>query len=164
MGNYGLLIIDMQPKFLDDIIHKDSVIESTKNTIEASRDNDMPIYLVKMGYDSDVEERIKDAAIDYSQITKERNNAFSDTDLYQNLEQDNIDNLVIAGINAHACVKKTTEEAVQKYNIITSKDIIGDIISPKEYMDWYQDNTMLFDDHNELIEHIEENNNSFFYF
>lgn len=58
-------------------------------------------------------------------IIKKRYSAFYNTDLEKALKANNIDTLILAGINTHACIRMAAVDAYQRdYEVILAKDCI----------------------------------------
>lgn len=161
--SHGLLIVDMQIEFLSliDKEERKELIDNTIKTIRHSEDNNIPVFFIEFGnmeldYYSYTLPEITKAAKDYQQFTKYKNNAFEESGLNTLLNKRGIDNIILAGINADACVKKTAREALSNnYKIITSPYIIKDFqTKPAYYLRWYENNTTLFYKHKELSEYI----------
>lgn len=148
----ALIIIDMQEDFFKDnlTLNKKRYL-LTKNInflIDICRASDVPIIWVTQEFEKDLSdafmvmrennvyknirgtqgcailnELYKSANDLY--IVKKRYSAFYNTDLEETLAANNVDTLVLAGINTHACIRMAALDAYQRdYKVILAKDCI----------------------------------------
>ncbi|MFN7089235.1 MAG: cysteine hydrolase family protein [Allorhizobium sp.] len=146
-----LLIIDLQNDFLDqwDQREVDRLIRNTNLLINQFRRSCFPLIWVRQEFKPDLsdaflEMRAKSVALtvegtrgaefhpelDWREtdrtIIKKRYSAFFGTDLDQLLQELGADQIVICGINTHACIRTAAIDAYQRdFKVVLSTDCIG---------------------------------------
>jgi len=172
-SKYAALLIDMQPEFVGSVMDLDK--EDAQKTILNQTDilryfasKNLPVvgleYKPKEGEEH--EETIPNLKIEldsvprHEYIIKPYNNGFYGTNLNQVLSNWGIDVLLLMGVNSSACVIKTASGAL-KHNltIMASTNLMANgwlIPNPrKEDINWYKENGIYRDNHQELIKIIE---------
>jgi nicotinamidase-related amidase len=147
---YAFIIIDMQEDFFKDnfILNqkKSSLIKKINELINICRISKTPLIWVTQEFEEDLsdaflvmrENNIHKTIIgtegckilndlnkntnDLS-IIKKRYSAFYKTSLEENLQALNIDTLILAGINTHACIRMAAVDAYQRdYKVILARE------------------------------------------
>jgi len=135
MKKSALLIIDVQKgMFLESnpVFNGDALLENLQNLIENARRNDVPIFyiqhndekgvLVKGSRLWEIHESIKPHQED-SAIQKYTPDSFFQTDLHSILQDQEVNHLVIAGIQTEICVDTTIRAAFSLgYKVTLAED------------------------------------------
>ena len=150
MNSHCLIIIDMLHDFLDrwDANRRARLIEKTNRLIEVFRESAMPLIWVRQEFDADLsdaflEMRDKHISITikgtrgsrihrdltYSSneatIVKKRYSAFFGTNLDEVLADLGSTQIVLAGVNTHACIRMAAIDAYQRdLRVILAADCI----------------------------------------
>lgn len=159
-GKIAALIIDMQPDFLDRIedSEKEVLINSHIEMIGFLSQIRIPTVVLEYhGHGETSEEimgKIKKIP-EHKFITKHNDNGFQGTKLDLKLKEWDIDNLLLMGINATACVQQTAMGALDKgYRIYTARQLIADRGGGIKYLEdgisWYKENGVYFPDFRKL--------------
>ena len=152
----AIIIIDMQQFFLDKFLKniQNELIANQIKIIDKYHKLNTPIILVEYkagGINrgptvSALKSKInKDLS---GVIIKESNSSFTKTELNKLLQSLKINNLILMGINANACVQDTAKAAKHRgYKVFTSSGIIasasrGDFTFSKNNENWYKKNTV----------------------
>lgn len=164
-GYQGILLIDMQDDFLEEI-QRDEVERMITNQIEVlecAQQNNLPIILLEYRNHDATNKQLRKilSNSNYKKIVKSEDDGFLYTSLDSIVKEKGASELVFMGINASACVKRTAKGALNAgYSIVTSPDIIAD---PKHWRDnksleWYGSNGTLCPNTENLIEYLGNNN------
>ncbi len=138
----GLLLIDMQQPFLDEITRREKkkLFSSQKRLIQEC---DIPVvvleYLGKGMTVRKLRKAIRKTVI-FKTIIKGDDDGFWKTELEEELRKLGIDTLILAGINADACVMATASSALKAgFRIITCEKLIsGELYEPTDkIIDWF---------------------------
>lgn len=127
---------------------RDTLINQVNDLISIGRDYEIPLFWIIQEFKPDLSDafplmkknksyitikdtpgsKILDELDSRKQdvrITKQRYSAFFETKLKELLEQRNCTQIILAGINTHACVRMTAIDAYQHdYDVIIAKDCI----------------------------------------
>ncbi|MGV8168494.1 MAG: isochorismatase family cysteine hydrolase [Candidatus Nanoarchaeia archaeon] len=164
----ALLIIDMQDHFFQyvDSAEMNREIPNYVALIKEAQKNKVPIFLVEFEGYGETNKSIKYAlSLDkYDTISKHDASSFIGTDLDEKLNGLGIEEVILAGLRADACVYATGRSAItRKYAVDISMDITAfcnlasGTYSNNVAMTWYEQNTKLFPSHKEIIQHIKVN-------
>ncbi len=129
----GLMLIDMQDGFIRDDKEILKIIPNQIILLRFCIEHSIPIFVIlckRYGeLNDDLSKEVAQVPLDLLyKIQKPDDSAFYKTELNDILNSKGIKNLLLAGINAGACVKSTASDAVTNgYRIITSKTLIGDV-------------------------------------
>ncbi|MEX6505476.1 cysteine hydrolase family protein [Jiella sp. M17.18] len=146
-----LLVIDLLNEYLDrwepDAV--DRLISAANRLVAAFHACDLPVIFVRQEFRPDLADaflEMRDKAIHATiagtrgaafhpaldrrsaamEIVKKRYSAFFGTDLDRRLERLGIEELTIAGINTHACIRMTAIDAYQRdYRVVLASEAIG---------------------------------------
>ncbi|MDP7506567.1 MAG: isochorismatase family protein [Candidatus Woesearchaeota archaeon] len=162
----GALIIDMQPDFLSKIrrSERDVLITSHLEMIKFLAVHNVPIVVLEYNRHGVTQAEISQEVYKlakYEYITKDHNNGFEEGKLDDRLKAWGIQDLIIIGINATACVKETAKSAVKKgYSIHTARQLIANPSNSqkefrKDVLSWYEDNGVYLPDFRKLCKALE---------
>jgi len=161
-GKTALLLIDMQPYYID----SDEKKELIPNQVSVLREcfcRDIPIFVVEYDGKGRTDDQLHEVldvnhSKGYYTITKSRDDAFSEAKLGNLLKKLKAESLVLMGINACACVFRTANSAVEKgYRIITSEDLIAgycERCNEAERRAWYREHSVYLESHSQVIDLI----------
>jgi len=149
--NAAILIIDMLQDFFEEgrlMNHRKKLTTSINELVNIGRENNLPIIWVRQEFKDDLSDAflamkksgnkitIENTAgcqllpeLDYEEkdheIIKKRYSAFFKTGLDDLLDRLNIDTLIIAGVNTHACVRAAAVDSYQRdYEVILATECI----------------------------------------
>ncbi|MBV9927198.1 MAG: cysteine hydrolase [Acidobacteria bacterium] len=153
MSRTALLIIDMLNDFFRQHAHlaaqRTRLVASINALAEAFREHGQPVFWVRQEFAPDLHDaflemrkhglRVTIAGTDGCEllpeldrrpadttIVKKRYSAFFGTELEATLERMNLEALVVAGINTHACVRTTVIDAYQRdYEVVVATEGIA---------------------------------------
>ena len=138
-GNLGVILVDMQEDYLDnlDIKDVDPLIESQRIVLQRCAGYNIPLIVLEysggyLGFDtSQPTIRCLDEAVNKiprrRTLPKKRKNGFSNKELDWQLREWNVNNLFLMGIYASQCVYQTAKCGMDLgYRIYSSKDVVGD--------------------------------------
>jgi len=139
MNRPVLIIIDMLNDFLEswEIARRDTLVGAINNLVSVFRRSGAPVVWVRQEFEPDLRDAFPEMrakgihitikgtagcqilsglAVDPSDpvIIKKRYSAFFGTNLDELLEQLQVDSIVLAGINTHACIRMTAIDAYQR--------------------------------------------------
>lgn len=148
----AIVVIDMVGDMFvrEELTHQRAPLAASINALtEAGRDAGLPVLWIRQEYASD----LSDAPLDYRRrdihstiagtsgaellpdlniapmdrvIVKKRYSAFFGTNLDEQLREEHIDTLFIAGVNTHACVSTTAVDAYQRdYDVTIVRECVG---------------------------------------
>jgi len=153
-GKIAVVLIDMQVRFVPNVREdrKPSLIDSQKKILAYCAEHDVPVCIVEFaGYGetiSDLHEILK--KIPRTKIVeKYEDDAFSNPELKQTLSTWGVNTLLLMGINADYCVKKTAASAIQnKFRILTAPSLISGQRkhSKDDSIEWYAANGTVVED------------------
>jgi nicotinamidase-related amidase len=128
----GVLIIDMQPSFLKGIKSekKAEIIRNQRNLLYTCINKRLPAVLIEYEGEGKTVPGIRNlwkTAPLRIHLIKTEDDSFESTNLAGKLRYYALENLIIAGINASACVKRTANGALDNgFGISTSEKLIAD--------------------------------------
>jgi nicotinamidase-related amidase len=158
-----LLVIDMQQDFFKHArltLRRPALVRSTNEIVTVAREVGVPVVWVKTEYASDLSDgsleirkgqiRITIAGTRGAEllpelnalsseyvILKKRYSAFFGTDLDRLLARHNCSQVIIAGINTHACVRTTVVDAYQRdFEILLARDCIDSYDEEHDRITW----------------------------
>lgn len=152
----AILLIDMHSFYLEDIEEKEKEREIPYqiDVLKFAQRDDIPVFVLEYagkGPTIPILKNEADKAPRVKYIAKPGDDGFEDTGLAEQLRDYGVENLLLMGINASACVKFTAESALKNgFNILTSKQLIAE--PPVMPDDWFWDK-----DHNESIDWFSKN-------
>jgi nicotinamidase-related amidase len=158
-SEYAIVLIDMQQSFLKNIEQQevDEEVPYQIEVIQAAQRNNIPVFVLEYRNHGPTIEPLMDAVehTDYQVIIKSDDNGFNHTNLDELLKQRGVHNLILAGINASACVIRTGYGALESgYDIITSPDIIANVKwdwNFHESESWYRFHGTWIESHDDLV-------------
>jgi len=169
----ALLVIDIQhgiwddPEFPRDSEKSEIQLASIGDILKYAIDRNLLIIILECKpKDKDYGDSlqiIKDLAQTPNIFTKSCGDAFEEINFDNYLREQSIDSLVLMGINASYCVKKTAESAIKKgYCVVTSPDLISDDLTVEQEhrlqtQDFYLNSTIFLPTANELKKYLEDN-------
>lgn len=157
--NYALIIIDMQPFFVErggndkdeeNIKKVNDIISNQIKMIEMAKKSKIPIVFIEYESLGDTNSKLKDAAAGYDNIkiiTKSSDGMLDDynnkkNELSDYLRGQEIGNLIITGANGGACVQQSISGSLKNnYNVLAFSKGIADFNYSKfiyPYDDLYQ--------------------------
>jgi isochorismate hydrolase len=158
-----ILLIDMQEYFLSDFVDsaRYALVESQLDFLRSVRRVDLPVAVLEYkdcGNTLSELRREVDLTSVHQYITKPTNNGFHGTRLDKLLLAWNVNNLILMGINADACVLETARSAVLKdYKIWTANRLIANVSREHDaalngtFQHWYKANGKYFSDNPSLL-------------
>jgi len=165
--NRALVIVDMQNFFLKNMKkeNKKQLIQNQLLLINSCVENNIPIIELEYAYRGEnrgktISELHKQYIPKYT-ITKFDNGGFTKTDLHNQLQKLNIQEIILIGINANGCVQDTAIGGLNRgYKITTEKGLIANTWSDDLHLSksngvWYQSKTQFFDSASELVKYLE---------
>ncbi|MFA7315881.1 MAG: isochorismatase family cysteine hydrolase [Candidatus Paceibacterota bacterium] len=168
----AVVLIDMQDFFLKHFsfsIYKD-LIKNQSKVIDVCEKYNIPLIVLEYkcrgifrGKTTDKLHKkiknLKEAKI----LIKMSNSGFTDTPLDALLKESKINELVLMGINANACVQDTAIGALKRgFKVSTSQDIIANSSSGKNQIlskrnkEWYKKNTNFFINFEDFLSYIKK--------
>jgi len=164
LDDYAVLVIDMQPHYLDFTIdHPAHLISNQATVLEFCKSRGLPIIILKTKYHGDIVPELKDVVEDYRNkelIEKIGPNGFVDTNLEPVLQERNVKRLIAMGVYSAQCFFTTINGVVaRKINVLTAEDLISGWYSEKELdekrsREWIKRNTDCYKGHTKLLETI----------
>lgn len=162
IGNVAVLLIDMQEWFLQSIDYSEQrrEIPYQLEVLEYCKNNSIPVFVLEYkdcGSTVKILKNKVDSLEKKVYITKNYDDGFVQTDLAKQLRRNNIDTVLLMGINASACVLSTASGAIMAgFKVMTSDDIIAD---PRSYdlnesIEWYEQNVIYRDNYKDLLDLI----------
>ncbi len=162
-GNYGILFVDMQFEYLEQINIKDQreIIRNQKRLLVAARENDIPVLVFEMGSKGETISSLKeiiDTVPRHKYFEKYRDDGFESyndrADLPENwLREQNVEKIIFTGVNTDACIFANAESAVRlSFGIVTSTDLVASMhcnvycerVAPA--LNYFLENGVLLDD------------------
>ncbi len=140
LPNLGVLIVDMQEKYIFEIGNDSesekiafNLIEWQKLVLNILIDKNIPICSVQMKEEKsnlnlDLFNLLKNYKFSKF-FLKERNDIFSSSDLLLFKKEFRIENLIIMGINKSLCVRDIISFSIKNFNIYTSDRLVVDSIN-----------------------------------
>lgn len=162
----AVLIIDMQARFVDDLRQgeKERIISNQIEIIQECKQNNIPMIVLEMmpeKYGTTITELISELESKGEKpktMWKEYDSGFNKTNLHMYLQSIGVNRVLLMGVYADYCVKKTAENAISLgYQVITSNDLIsgGTSDSYSNNRSWYTKNG-LFLRISDLQKHLEK--------
>jgi len=140
-----VILIDMQQLFVKKIKKKNRkrIIENQVFIIRWCVRENIPIVVLEYkGWGKTIDvlteelKKVRDIRI----VSKSYENGFYNTELAYILNEKNVKNLFLMGINASACVRRTANGAIKEgFNIITSNDVIDGRHNDNNSIPWYRE-------------------------
>lgn len=137
MPLYGIVIVDMQEYFLSKLSKgtQESLVRNNLKLIDLCLQEGYPLFVLELkpeeyGETSPlIKDRISTFPL-YSRIKKRFNDGFNGTSLLERVQD--LENLVITGVNAGACVLETaTSAAAAQFTVHIADDLIADGNKPR---------------------------------
>jgi nicotinamidase-related amidase len=163
--NTAIVLIDMHPFYYMDYNALDSqeleeTLSNQEDLLRYADDHGIQVYAVQYGadrLDSRLERVLPE---DAERVVKNSQGAFATTDLEQRLNEQDIDNVVLAGLYSTLCVLDTAKEAYQRgFNVLTAEDLVIDRGFNSQYNDAQEeiDEIGVFvDDYKVLLDRLED--------
>ena len=134
--NLGVLVIDMQPYFLDLIeqAKREEMIRAQLEVLGVCARKDIPTFVLYVYHDRNryghTIPEINNMALKIPRkkdIPKQERSGFERTNLNGYLTELNIENLCLMGVNASVCVRETAVDALKyRKKIISAEQLIAD--------------------------------------
>jgi len=131
----ALLVIDIQEKILPVIFEHERVVENTLKLIKGFKILDVPIYFTEQ-YPKGLgptESRIKLALENTQAIQKMTFSCYGAGDLFEELKQKNIQQVVVCGIESHVCVIQTVLDLLENNFQV---QVAADTVSSRRKFDY----------------------------
>jgi nicotinamidase-related amidase len=151
MPKFCLVIIDLLNDFLDrwDADKVDRLVQNTNRLVSAFRDTHLPVIWVRQEFRSDLSDAFLEmrdkgiaitiegtrgaqlhAGLDWqpndTTVIKKRYSAFFKTELEALLTEMGVGELVLCGVNTHACVRTAAIDAYQRdFRVVLAEECIG---------------------------------------
>ena len=129
----ALIIIDIQEKIIRPISNKESIVKNIKKLLNAYQILEKNIFISeqnpsKLG--TTISELLPKA--DFKKIEKMEFSLANKKEFIKELENNNITNLIVCGIETHICIQQTVLDCLQKgYEVI----LISDAMSSRSKID-----------------------------
>ena len=129
----ALIIIDIQEKIIRPISNKESIVKNIKKLLNAYQILEKNIFISeqnpsKLG--TTISELLPKA--DFKKIEKMEFSLANKKEFIKELENNNITNLIVCGIETHICIQQTVLDCLQKgYEVI----LISDAMSSRNKID-----------------------------
>lgn len=125
----AILIIDIQEKLLNAIFNKETVAKKSEILAKATNTLGIQAFVTEQ-YPQGLGQTVELIKANLNQNTqfyeKTAFNALCDENLYNNLKELNIKNLIVTGIETHICVHQTVDALIEKgFNVTIAKDCCG---------------------------------------
>lgn len=131
----ALLIIDIQERILNVMQHPEMVLANTIKLIRGSKVLELPVFFTEQypkGLGSTVSQ-IADELAGLSPIQKMSFSCFGADNLFKEIKNKNISQIVIAGIESHVCVQQTVLDLLAN-NI--QVNVAADAVSSRKEIDY----------------------------
>ena len=160
----GVIIIDMQPMFID-TKEKEDLVPCQIDLIKFCKEKKIPLIIFEYHHYGWTTERLTWEIYQLPRrlvhwFKKPVDDCFFEPRLQQVLRRNKVSKLIISGINAGACVYKTAKTAISKhYEVVTSGDLLAgyaDVNEDKQRTwgvgpEWYPLNTHFMKSHNQIM-------------
>ena len=141
----AILMIDMQRPFLEDIQNAPELITRQLDVLSQFKHYNIPAIAIEYNNHGPTIPVLKDTLRRYEQSTsvqKPFDDGFLATRLDDLLQEREVKNVLLMGVNASACVRKTAIGGQRKYSFFTSAELIADPAHwEQDYHNWYEANT-----------------------
>lgn len=130
-----LLVIDIQERILPVIHEVETVVVNTLKLVNGFRIMDIPIYYTEQ-YPKGLggtEARIKEALGDSKLFEKLSFSCFGAGDLFEELKQKGIEQVVVCGVESHVCVQQTVLDLLSNGFQV---DLAADAVSSRRKFDY----------------------------
>ena len=160
LGQTAILLIDMQKFFVDKLAvsERDCLIYRQIGMMDYGLQKGMPLAVLEYQGDGPTIEPLISKAKTFPNhifITKKHDNGFEGTKLEDKLSSWNTKRVLLMGINASWCVRKTAQGAkYAKLDFITVDELMADESEDyryTKYQDWYRKNGIYIKSHKDLI-------------
>ena len=130
----ALLIIDVQSRIIDVMQNKDSLVENTVKLIKGMKILDVPIYYTEQ-YPKGLGETIQEIKNELGSeaIQKMSFSCSGASDLFQELINKNISQVVVCGIESHVCVQQTVLDLIENGFQV---NVAADAVSSRKEFDY----------------------------
>ncbi len=132
--NTALLVIDIQERLLPVIHESERVIQNTIKLINGFKILNSPIYYTEQYPKGlgETEKRIKEALGETKAYTKMSFSCSGASGLFEELEQNNIKQVVVCGVESHVCVMQTVLDLIANDFLVY---IASDAVSSRREFD-----------------------------
>ena len=159
--NTAVILIDMQTDFIDEIEHKKrkEIIQGQIGVLQACSKNDIPVITLEYanhGGTIAILRRYIGRVPRTQTIIKKCDDGFSNQQLKDELDKLDAKTLLLMGINANHCVKRTAESALKLgYRTVTAHNLIANGCACdghcSNYQEWYTANGLFSDQPLQLV-------------
>jgi isochorismate hydrolase len=111
----ALLVIDIQEKIIKVINNHEKVIENTLKLIKGFKEMGLPVYYTEQ-YSRGLGRTVKELLVELdgvSAIEKSTFSCYGAGNLFNELSEKSLDQVVICGVEAHVCVQQTTLDLLE---------------------------------------------------
>ncbi len=150
----GVVIIDMQPRYLADITtdSRDGIVAGIGDLTTLCKKHNLPIAVIEYADSGKTITAVRNLIKPVPNrnrrvITKYHCSGFQGTTLDRFLKLRDVDTIVIVGVHASYCIRETAVAAIEAgYRVTTAPDLIADnsIASIKKMWSWYKENTTFY--------------------
>lgn len=124
----GLVIIDVQEKFMPTISQKERILENINKLLQLSRLFDLPIILTEQnpkGIGHTIPE-IRQSLPVYDPILKYHFNGCDVDAFNERIDSKDLETIIIVGVETHICIFQTTVSLLDKgYQVQVPQDAVG---------------------------------------
>lgn len=153
----AIVIIDMQDHFIGSMseIRRNNLIDRQLEILQECIDQDLPVVVLEYDGSGPTTSRLKAKLSQVPRletIVKYLDDGFYGTNLDQVLKNLGVESILLTGVNASVCVRKTASSAVNiGYNVITGKHLITDVscdgyvsFNLRDSLSWYEATSLFF--------------------
>ncbi len=157
-GKYGIVIVDMQPAFLDGCSNaeKSCLISNVNALVKFGKSKSLPIWALEMSSVGKTVLEVRSGLEGYfgvNFVSKKFASGFKHTSLDGSLKGFSVRNLVYAGLCKGVCVKETIADGEARYSPFISLDLTG--VDDSENR-WYESHTNYFPTYRELVAFLDK--------
>ncbi len=150
-GGLAVIIVDMQPYFLESIpeLVRTQIVLAQLDVLEYCSLMDIPVAYLEFRFRGRTQSEIAEAIQKVprkKKVIKKWDDGFKGTKLKKFLRGWRVRTLLIAGINADACVRKTAKSAKRHdFKLITAENLVADyrIGRCEKFLKWFRNNGVL---------------------
>ena len=131
----ALLVIDIQERIIGVMQNENALLENCRKLIKGIKILNIPIFYTEQypkGLGSTVEV-LRNELTDSSYFEKSTFSCFGAADLFEQLKQKNITQLIVAGIESHVCVQQTVLDLLSNGFQV---NVVADAISSRKLSDY----------------------------
>lgn len=172
-SDLGVIVVDMQNAFLNGEYDQTQIEEKhfseeiereldyQLEILEAAKEKNVPIFVLEYVEWGPTNAKIRLVVEGYARtqfLTKKRDDGFNNTDLERRLKGEGVQQALLIGVNASACVRATAQGALKEgFQILTSPQLMANTsgITPHSDLAWYRENSFIYaENYQDILEVI----------